>query len=278
MASNDAMVALLIASRLGQHVLTTSAADPSVRLPVLFRQLQGIDRLNVTSARASELLGSSEELLVKMAIPYVISVHEAFLADAIEMLKADGRDPESSAWTIPRSANVEKIDLSKKHAYIAERAGIRLPERDLELFELARMIRNRIVHYAGDAGSKLETSYRQLSKDARDRWLRLAGRQLTVEGGSNAISLREGELRVTLSTAMILGVAVNESLARSLSRTYWADLVVDDYRAEYPKRFGDRARRQRRISGFAGERYNRLKLTEEELRRALEKSEGCSSH
>ena len=67
MASNDAMVALLIASRLGQHVLTTSAADPSVRLPVLFRQLQGIDRLNVTSERASELLGSSEELLVKMA-------------------------------------------------------------------------------------------------------------------------------------------------------------------------------------------------------------------
>jgi hypothetical protein len=269
--SNDAMVALVIASRLGQHVLRTSAADPDALLPVLFRKLPGVERLNVTAERAAELLESSEQLLAQMAIPYVLSVHEAYLGDAIEMIKDDGKDPKARAWTVAWAAGAEAIPLADKHAYIAERTGVAMPERELELFELFRLIRNRSIHYAGRAGSRVPTVYRHMSQDAKQRWVRVAGRALNVEPETDLISLGDGDLKLVLATAFSLGVAVNESLAVALSREYWASLVVADFHAGHQSRRND-PQLARRVVGFARREYGRLALSEDEIRKAVESS------
>lgn len=67
-AVNDAMMALLIGARLGEHALGNSAASPSARLPELFGRIEGIQRLNRTAGDAAVLLARAEEHLVHMAI------------------------------------------------------------------------------------------------------------------------------------------------------------------------------------------------------------------
>lgn len=173
-AANDAMMSLLIGARLGEHDLATSAAAPDTRLPILFGQIPSIDRVNRSVGDAARLLAAAEGHLARMAIPYALAVHGAFVARAIEMLRGDGLDNQSAGWTNRWRADVNDIPLSIVHEYLEERAGDTLPRGLLDMFHLARRIRNRVIHHAARAGSRLPTDYRNLPAPVRSSWERLA--------------------------------------------------------------------------------------------------------
>lgn len=266
-AANDAMMALMIGARLGQHSLSTSPASPDALLPQLFGSIDGIERLNRTAADAADLLSASEYHLASMGIPYALSTHGAFISSVIEMLRADGRDAEKGEWTIPWAPDPYTLDLALGNEYFEERAGIQLPPHLLELFHLSRKIRNRIIHGAGTPGSHLLSEFRQLPLAVKESWEKLSGRPLSVDSGR--LRLGEGELIAVLAFSRGLAHTVNEALEGTLSREYWARILIQDYRTQFPQRFGERHARMRRIRGFARALYGPLQLTDEEIEAQL---------
>ena len=52
-----------------------------------------------------------------------------------------------------------------------------------------------------------------------------------------------------LAVTRHLAAAINDVLAQTISREGWAKIVVADYRALNPQRFGERAQRMRRAPG-----------------------------
>ncbi len=266
-AANDAMMALMIGARLGQHSLSTSPASPDALLPQLFGGIDGIERLNRTAADAADLLSASEHHLASMGIPYALSTHGAFIGSVIEMLRADGRDSVGGDWTIPWAPDPYTLDLAQVNEYFEERAGVELPADLLELFHLSRKIRNRIIHGAGTPGSHLLSEFRQLSATVKESWEKLSGRPLSVDSGR--LRLGEGELIAALAFSRGLAHTVNEALEEALSREYWVEILIQDYRTQFPQRFGERHARARRIRGFAKALYGPLKLTDEEIEAQL---------
>jgi hypothetical protein len=255
-AANDAMMALIIGARLGEHALKTSAAAADARLPDLFGRIRDIHWVNRTVGDAAQLL------------PYVLGVHAAFVSTAIEMLREDGRDDEFAPRTIAWRADVNDIPLNVVHEYFAERSGATLPADLLRLFHLARRIRNRIVHFAGDAGSRIEGEYRRLPLSTRETWERVAGRPLTVQPDGR-LALSSKELVAVLAFTRGLGRSINDCLAATLGRAYWVRILIDDYRAVSPQRFGDKSQRVRRVMGHARTFYRPLGIQEAEIRHAL---------
>jgi hypothetical protein len=267
-AANDTMMALLIGARLGEHSLEHSAATATTRLPELYGRIPDIQRFNRTVADAARLLGDAEYHLALMGIPYVLGVHGAFVAETITMLRDDGRDDEGRTWLIPWRKDVNDIPLAELHEYFAERAGVTLPADLLELFHLSRRIRNRIIHFAGDAGSRLDAEFRHLPKATRETWVRVAGRPVGIDSHGR-LELGAGELIAVLAFTRGLARSTNDALVAVLSREYWLRVIIDDYRKLSPQRFGERSRKVRRIAGHARTLYGSLAVQEEEIRNAL---------
>jgi hypothetical protein len=266
-AANDAMMALMIGARLGQHSLSTSPASCDALLPQLYGGIPGIERVNRTAADAADLLGTSEQHLASMGIPYALSTHGAFVGSVIEMLREDGKDPSNGEWEIPWSPDPYTLDLALVNEYFEERAGNSLPAPLLSLFHLSRKIRNRIIHGAGTPGSHLLSDYRQLPLDVRERWEAISGRPLTVE--SSKLRLGEGELIAVLAFSRGLAHSINEALEGALGRNRWAAIMIADYRNQFPQRFGERHMRERRVKGFARSLYGPLHLSDEEIEAEL---------
>jgi hypothetical protein len=147
-AANDAMMALLIGSRLGAHTLELNAGSPHL-IPEIFPGVNGAKRLNRTVADAQSLMRSSEKYLAYMAIPFVLSVHATLLVAAVRMIREDGKDQSSDDPT--------KISLDELHERIEGLWPSSLPAGDLRLFHFSRYLRNRIIHFGGAAGSNLRT-------------------------------------------------------------------------------------------------------------------------
>jgi hypothetical protein len=273
---NDAMMALLVGARLGEHALKNSAASRDVLLPSLFGQIPGIARLNRTTSDAAHLLANAETHLAYMAIPYALAVHSSFIVSAAGMVRDDGRDDPEGLHGLQRQEDLTKLRLGSAHEYIAKRCGTRLDGTLLPLFHVARRIRNRIVHYGGTTGSRLASEYRDLPDDVRESWEHLAGRPLTAAIEAKRLVLNEGELIAVLAVSRYLVQEINDLLAQTLSRTYWASLAVNDYGTAHPERFGERNRQLRRIRGYTQRLYKPLHLTDEELSEAI--GEGGSSH
>jgi hypothetical protein len=263
-------MAMLIGSRLGQHTLRYSAASPDALLPSLFGQIPKIERLNRTSGDAARLLESAERHLAYMAIPYILSVHGAFLVDAAKMVRAAGRDEPDGEYAFQYEQHLSKLDLLVAHEYIAERCGMPFHTDLLSLFHLSRKLRNRIVHYGGASG-RLRSEYVALTPDARGSWQELASRPLPEAIVDNRLSLGEGEIIAVLAVSHHLAHAVNDILAQTLSRTYWATVAVNDYRTQHPQRFGEQSRRLRRLRGHVDRLYGPLSLTDETLLTAIER-------
>jgi len=114
--------------------------------------------------------------------------------------------------------------------------------------------------------------------EAREEWLRIAGRPITDLLGdtSRPMDLGLGELFGTLAVTHRLAHRVNAGLAERVDDEVWADLVVVDYRELWPKRYRDHARRAQRIHGFARHNYAPLGLTPDQIEEALKRVGGST--
>lgn len=263
--TNDAMMALLVGSRLGDHALSL-APSPDHRIRDVFSEVDEIQRLDRTVKDARSLIAQAEVHLAFMAIPYSLSVYAGLLADCIAMLRLENG--------VVDAGDPRDIPLSGLHAAFVTAASTdltALPATHLRLFDFARWMRNRIVHRGAIAGAKLVDHYEsKLSADDRAEWTRVARQD--PDFGKNQIAMNLGwpELRATLSITKNLARAANGVMADRLPRHAWASLAVRDYRqAAHNPHWNSVSVKS--LIGFSAMTYGPLGLSDLELADALSK-------
>lgn len=256
--ANDAMMVLLVSSRLSSHSLSLHSGS-TVQLPELFPRVPDIKRMNRTPDAVINLISHTERDLTYMAIPYVLSIHQTLIADCLRLLQKaeahqDNREPGL-------------IDLEELHDLFQSETGATLPSTEMKLFHFIRMIRNRIVHNSATTGSYLRNYFRQLDGNAQRLWEQLSGRSFAQTKDPEQLDLGAGELIATLAISARLARAANRSLQSALPRDSWIDLIINDFLETHEA--GQQRTRARRIANYARHMYGTLNITAEELNTRL---------
>jgi hypothetical protein len=230
--TSDAAMAVLVSIRVTHAELANQA--PTVYLPDAFLGVPDLKRLNLLIPSALQVIGDSERLLAYMAIPFVLSVHQAYASDCIRMASSPGLSDSDDA-------DDGLIELNEIHQRFGEKTDSVLPQDLVGLFDLLRSTRNRVTHYAGVRGSRLNQKWRTLSPAAQDGWRNVARRDFPTCPASEELPLGIGELIGALMVATRLGREMNAVMAAAVSRSRWARIAVEDFRTGHPTRFGQRA-------------------------------------
>ena len=254
---NDELMALVVAAGVASEATAESPKD--TLLPKVAPSAAEVERLNQTVARARALWSDAPSAVARTAIPYVLSVYGVYLADAVGLRKGLDQDQEPH--------EPDDTYLHTLHQRIETATGTTLPAREIALFGLIQLVRNRLAHQAGTPGSKLRSKWAQLNTDAKDEWVRVAGRPIldALLAADKPIDLQTGELNAVLAITHRLAHRVNAALAASVATDTWAEIVVQDYRELWPRRYGNETERPRRLRGYAQHSYSPLHLTEHDL-------------
>lgn len=258
---NDELMALVVGAGIAAEALV-SAPDETL-LPELRPDVPDVQRMNQPIADVRALWGRASPTIARTAIPYILSVYGVFLADAVGLLHEVGLDADQH--------EPDDTYVSKLHDRLAAATGVELPTRDLALYEVIRVVRNRLVHQAGTPGSKLRSLWSRLSPDAKTEWIRVAGRPLTesIVAPQTPLDLGLGELHATLAVTHRLAHRVSAGLIVSVAPEVWADILVADYQELWPRRYGNRTQRLRRLKGYARHSYGALNLTDLSIEEAI---------
>ncbi|RBO87864.1 hypothetical protein [Nocardia puris] len=87
--ANNAMMALLAGAQLSAHLLKLTEGSDRL-LPEVFPAVDHIHRFNLKSDQARQILHGADTHLGKMAVPYVLSLHEDFMRTCVGMLADNG--------------------------------------------------------------------------------------------------------------------------------------------------------------------------------------------
>ncbi len=260
---NDELMALVAGAVIADDAL--SSAPQEAMLPSRFPGLVELRRMNQSVASVRALWARAPNALARTAFSYIVSVYGAYLADAVAVLRDAGLDKDTH--------EPDDTHIGSLHERFSTSAGVRLPARELSLFELIRKVRNRLMHQAGTPGSGLRREWRQLSQDARDEWCRVAGRPFTetILSRDVVLDLDLGELNAALAVTHRLAHRVNTALVEAVDADVWAAWIVADYRELWPRKFGDKPLRLRRVQGYAEHSYGALAMSQAALEGALER-------
>lgn len=256
--ANDALMALLIGGRVGRAAL--AEADPDSWLQDIV-PVEDVRRLHLRVKAGSELIESSEKYLSVMGIPFTLSVYQGYLGNVIKFLQTAGVDQSGR--------DPFKLSLDEVHPHL-KGCGISLDSDLCRLFEVIRLVRNRILHAAGIQGSSVRSAYKHLPKSARGWWEVRTNREITFGGSGDMLSLGPPELIGSLALTKELGRQTNEGLIPIIPREAWAVLVIEDYRLCHPNKFKLKPQVFRSLKGFSNNLYAPLALAEEELRTAYQ--------
>ncbi len=263
--SNDAMMALLVASQLtsdflGQH------PNQETLLPDLFKKVPEIKRLNRSADDAVKILAKSESYLANMAMVYVLAVHQSYMNEVVKFLEEHGYEVEGQN---PKGEPAA-IDSENVYKAIEDCCEMELDSDLIEHLAFVRRIRNRITHFGGDPGSNLRQDSKLMNLKNRQLWEKRMGRSLKKLLDQEHIELTASELMGILALSRKVAIEVQNLLAAKVDRAIWAGIIVKEYATENPMGFKNVKQRLRRIKGYARELYHGLHLTENELEDALD--------
>jgi len=254
---NDELMALVVAAGVASQAMADSAQE--TLLPELAPTVPEVQRLNHTVERARALWSRAPSAVARTAIPYVLSVYGVYLADAVGLLQGLDYDEDPH--------EPDDTHLHVLHERIEAATGVQLPAREIALFGLIQIVRNRLAHQAGTPGSKLRGQWSQLAPEAKEEWTRIAGRPIpdAMLGAESPLALGIGELNAALAVTHRLAHRVNAGLAATVPAETWAEIIVLDYRELWPRRYGNQTERVRRLRGYAKHFYSSLPITEHDL-------------
>ena len=252
-------MALLVSTRLAALTLDqVSAEHAGEHLPQLFPSVEHVDRLDRPPGDAKALILDAERHFTYMAIPFVLTVYSTFVVDAIRILRDAGIDAGTE--------DSSRLMLGDLHDYL-ERIGLSLPQRERELFDFIRLVRNRIVHFRGIEGSALRSSFVGMSSDSKKLWRYLSGGNPPLGTPKEELRLEARHLIPALAVTNHLGEAINVALSQLIPTAAWADTVVRDFMSDsHP---APQAQRLRKLVGYTRYHYGALGLDESMLGDAL---------
>lgn len=255
--TNNAMMGLLAGSKLASQLLalTEGAERP---LSEIFPSIDHIERFNLRSDVARDVLNDAEDLLGILAVPQVLAIHEHLFREMLEL-------------AVPSNSSVlVNLGMSNIHERFATTVSVAFPFDALELFHYLRVARNSHIHTGGFATNVLANRSAGLSQGAELLWNAVSGNPLRRYQLGDPVHIGISELTAALALTKRLAEVANVGLQSLLSRELWADMLVKDWASE--ARHGDITQKLRSVKGFAKMHgYPELNFAENELREALDR-------
>lgn len=256
--ANDAVMGLLAGSKLAESVLRLTEGS-SHRLAELFPKVPHVNRLNLKTEHATHILSTAENHLGGLAIPYMLSIHEDYMAGLCEMLDAEGKKGH---------VKLKDVGPVNMHEWVEHACGSNFNAETLELFHLLRLTRNAQIHNGGRVHRALAAYMtKDLSAHARTIWERVAGIAFPTYSLDEELALSVFQLVGTFAISKRLAEEANDIVHMALSRETWLKICIDDW-ADFGKS-GNPSQRLRHAKGFARMTYGSLSFTENEITEEL---------
>jgi hypothetical protein len=252
---NAAVMALLAGSQLASHALQlTEGSDRTMR--EIFPKVDHIDRFNLKTDTARDLLNHAETHLSAMAIPYIIAVQEALfgtfermLCDAGKLATRNPKDRRSPVWAVRDYWKSEDQELDGP---------------SWSVFELLVALRHDIIHRAGVVGADLTTRAATLGEAEQSLWKRMSGQPLPVFVEGEKHVLDHADMIVTLAVVKFLAGEGNVIMQSCYPRRNWLTDFADDVRASV-NLHGNPHQKLRLARAHARLNYAPLDITDAEI-------------
>ncbi|MFD6106718.1 hypothetical protein ACFWFQ_29115 [Nocardia salmonicida] len=252
--ANNAMMALLAGAQLSAHLLRLTEGSDRL-LPEVFPAVDHIQRFNLKSDEARRILLSADPHLGKMAVPYVLALHEDYMRTCVGLLADHGVCARGLA----------RGNLVDLHPAFATATAQPFDADMISYITVLRLMRNAVIHNGSVVTQVLRDELDTWTTSQEAGWIDLAKRNPRVLAVNDRIDLGHGEMVVALAVTKRLDREANLGLQAALARTCWAALVVDEVVAEQPKILHDAKVALKKARGVARHHYNAVSLTDAEL-------------
>lgn len=258
--AGNAIWAILAGSKIAANTLNLT--DGSTRtLAEIFPSVTHIERFNLRSDIARDLLAEAETDLCTMGMSYAIALHEDFVKTCLSWLLPLGLVSRSQLRDA-KTANV--------HEKMQTASGVPMDSDALALFHLTRLMRNCHIHAGGLGSRELERHSSALTGSQRATWESLTKEPFAVIPEGAAVQVEVGGLIATLAIGKRLSYDVNLCLQAAIPRNEWANMAAREYFALGAKR-PTHAKALRSLRGYTRGTYDALALTDAELQAAVDR-------
>jgi hypothetical protein len=210
------MMALLAGSYLAMNTLRLTEGS-TLRLSEIFPKVEHIKRFDQRASKAQHELRQAEPHLAAIAVPYALSLHEAFVISCAEMLRRFG------------TAVSGPLNAKAMHQTVFRAVGVSPPQASMEAFQLLRVMRNSHIHLGGDPSTEFPDALSSLSSNAVKRWITVTGRapgDILVDG---RVLFVIGDVFLAFSVTNALGQDLNRALQQALLPDHWGEVIAEDY-------------------------------------------------
>lgn len=252
--ANNAMMALLAGAQLSAHLLRLTEGSDRL-LPEVFPAVDHIQRFNLKSDDARTILLGADAHLGKMAVPYVLSLHEDYMRTCVEML----------AQNKLCSSALAKRNLIDLHPGFERTTGHMYDTDMMSYMTVLRLTRNAVIHNGSTMTQALHDELAKWTAPQEKGWFDLAKRNPRTLRVGDRIDFGQGEMIAALAITKRLDRETNVGLQAALPRTCWAGLVVDEIVADQPRVLHDTKLALRKAQGIARHHYGVIGLTDVEL-------------
>jgi hypothetical protein len=256
---------LLVGAGVAAHLLQLTDGSSQL-LPVIFPNVPHIKRLNLTSNETRQILTDVNKHLGAMAVPYALAFHEDYLKTCLNLLERAGHKFALSA---------DEHKLFQQHEAIQSATGKTLNQASLQQMHMLRVMRNCQIHSGGRADDRLMNLQEEWSDAADEGWINIAGTSPKDLKKNDVITFGPGEIFVALAATKVLARQVNQFLQPALPRSLWADLVFEDIHDPGLTKLSHPEIR-RKANGYARFNYGCLRLTDDEIVAAINRSSAIS--
>ena len=257
---NTSIMALLVGANLASNTLELTSRSP-VTIAKIFPETAHIDRFDLTSESAQDVLNNSEAHVSLIAIPQIMSYHEHYMMRILKFAKEHGIEISSN--------EIGGLNLSKVHEKLEEKLGGNISPELLELVQLLRLIRNSIIHRNGEASSTLKDSISEASTEVKEIWAELVPNSPIEEvvSSDNRININAGHIILALAATKRIEREVNTLLQNSISVDEWASIAVEDFN-QSTSAITNSSKWRRSLLGYVRLNYGCVEINEAQLEAA----------
>jgi hypothetical protein len=258
-AVNDSIMAFLVGSHLASHTLQLTEGSDRM-LPEIFPGVAHIERFNIRTSLARNILSEAEKNLALMAIPQVMAIHEDFIMNCLRLL---------AKFTLCSNVKLKNASPKTMHKTVETCTGQQYRPQTLEQFELLRCVRNCMIHSGGVANDEFDRAIESMSDAARSEWVRRTTRSPdSLVDGERRLDIQHYEIVSTLAITKKLWRETNMILCSKLTTTQWLEVALDDILQDGPLA-GNPQQKIRRFEGFMRFHYNATKPDNIEISKFL---------
>lgn len=252
--ANNAIIALLAGSRLASHTLQLTTGSTRL-LPEIFPAVEHIQRFNLRTDLATDLLLHADRHLGAVTVPYALALCEDFVKSSIEWMRSCGIAIGKSQASIVMANMNETLFTAAKAPLDADLT---------DQFHVLRTMRNCQIHSAGRVSSALKSAVDALSPTAKADWQRRTGEPVVESIEGNEVSFTVGHIFAAFAIAKAIGRRVNFALQTAIPRSTWIAVATRDY-ADNSRKPKNSNQWLRALPGYVRQYYAPLNLNASEL-------------